>query len=260
LNNVVENKQFISIGELIRKHSTWSAESDSALGMVRWKFDEHKVKKMLEKCKQTGMKLTGALNMLLIIAFQTMHERCHTKLEEISYMNSVSLRQFLPDNLKPNSATFSYMANFVPVVFDLRNGENDTSVEYLLRNFWTLAKEESNTLHKKISNNQQYRRFLWKNNKIEENQLPFYFYLSNIGGFSQGCDDAIQIQESYMNMDRRKNVANFRISAYFALTSVVSINNVLCWSWCYNTTTYERETIEELSRIILELSDKILEN
>ncbi len=242
----------IDFDQMIKNQCTISPENQNGGKLMNLVFDSDKVEKLLKKCKADNLKLTGAINLLMVLAFKIVNERNNHYLKRFHYMNSISLRQFLPEPIKSKAASFSYMANVVPVAFDLE----EQPIEYFLDNFWSLAKLESNTLHQKIANNQQFVRWDWTKLKLGEDELACSYYLSNIGAYkTHGVLKIIDLKESYMTLNINKKEKN----SHDFLVSTVSINNTLCWSFMYHSTSYG-STIEEIRNLILDLSDKIVAN
>jgi hypothetical protein len=188
--------------------------------------------------------------MLLVLAFKIINEKHGNKLSRFAYMNSISLRQFLPAEVREKAATFSYMANVVPTWFDLE----DRPIEYLLANFWSMAKLESNTLHQKIANNQQFVRWNWLKSKPDKDEIMNSHYLSNIGAY-RATFNFLDLAESYMTLNIYKKTSN----SYDFLVSNVSINNRLSWSFYYHMDSFTPAIVREIKDLVVSLSDLILE-
>jgi hypothetical protein len=253
-----ESERFISICELIKNHSSSSPDNTNATKLITFCFGPEKVRKYLAKCKSEGLKLTGALNMLLILAFKVLSNKYNAELDRVYFMNSISLRQFLPEEIRSKAATFSYMANAMPIYFDLDQAEPNNSIEYYLENFWRLAKLESNTLHQKIANNQQFIRWDWAKVNRTDNQMLFYFFLSNIGAYTWPSNDSSSLfdfKDSYMTLNLKKmDNAKFELEA-----NTVSINDTLYWSFLYHLSANDYTIMDELKQTLIWLSDKVEE-
>jgi hypothetical protein len=253
-----EKECFMSIKELIKNHSSSSFDNLNATKLMTFSFEPEKVKKYLAKCKSEGLKLTGALNMLLILTFKSLSKKYNSELNRIYYMNSISLRQFLAEDIRRKAASFSYMANAMPIYFDLNQKDSNESIEYYLANFWRLAKLESNTLHQKIANNQQFIRWDWTKVNRGENQMRFYYYLSNIGAYTwpTGSNSLIELKGSYMTLNLKKMYSTiFEFAA-----STVSINDTLYWSFLYHFSANDYDMMDELKETLIDLSDKIADS
>jgi hypothetical protein len=248
---------FMSIKDLIKNHSASSFGNQNATKVLRFSFSPEKTRKLLAKCKLEGLKLTGALNMFVFLAYKTLSNKYGHELKKMFYMNSISLRQFLPEEMRPNAETLSYMANALPITFSLENDDNNESIEYYLDNFWKLAKLESETLHKKIANNQQYIRWDWTKVNRGENQMRFYYYLSNIGAYRwpsvANTTSLFDLKGSYMSMNLTKNEnAKFEFEL-----NTVSINDSLFWSCLYHFSSNDFNKMDELLQAIVNVSDTV---
>jgi hypothetical protein len=251
---------FMSIKDLIRNHSSSSTENLNATKVLRFVFSAEKTRKLLAKCKSDGLKLTGVLNMFVILAYKSMSNKYGHELKKAYYMNSISLRQFLPEEMRPYSNTFSYMANAMPISFSLENYENNDSIEYYLNNFWKLAKLESNTLHKKIANNQQYIRWDWTKVNRGEDQMRFYYYLSNIGSYRWplvvSTTSPFELKGSFMSMNLKKTEnAKFEFEL-----NTVSINDTLFWSCLYHFSSNDFDKMDELIQSVIYVSEKVVQS
>ena len=252
---LVDDKQekFLTISDLIQEHSSFSELNQNALKFISLIFDQTKVRKMLEKCKEGNFKLTGAINMLLMLALKRVAAKRDYSMNKLSYMNSISNRQFLPDELKSKANTFSYMANVIPANMSFEDGDE----EYYIQNFWKYAKIESNTLHKKIANNHQFVRFDWSKLNFQEDENLADYYLSNIGAYSVSNRDKIDVMESYILLDLSKKKSLDLSGKTQIAVSTVSINNRLCWSFFYNGFSDDFNVIEDLKKNVLDLSEEV---
>jgi hypothetical protein len=245
------NKTLLStFEEMVNQHCSLSSDNNNGGNLDTLVFESDKVEKLLKKCKADNFKLTGVINMLLVLAFKIINEKHGNKLSRFAYMNSISLRQFLPAEVREKAATFSYMANVVPTWFDLE----EKPIEYLLANFWSMAKLESNTLHQKIANNQQFVRWNRLKYRPNKDELSCIYYLSNIGAYMKTLN-FIDLTESYMTLRYNKSSCN----TYDLHVSCMSINNRLCWSFYYHMDSFDPAFLSQLKQLIVSLSDSILE-
>jgi hypothetical protein len=240
---------FMNVSDLMQNYASNSESNENAIKFSYFKFDREKTEKLLKKCKKGNFKVNGVINMLMMIAVKDIYAKYGEELNEMNYMNSISWRQFLSKEDQEKFSSFSYMACALPISF-----KTDFTVDYMIENFWSIAKEESNLLHQKIANNQQFKRFDWGSYAFRDEETPCLYFSSNLGAFHNTENgrllkivDSLNMQNDYLN------------SKTFCFSIVLlSIDNQLCWSFYYNRYANNFLFFEMAKKKIYQVLDKIV--
>jgi hypothetical protein len=209
-------------------------------------LDKDLVCVLLNKCKENKLKFNGCLNMILIVALiQTFDAINLDKIEKIIYYNSISLRNFLGINEKKRYETLGYLSNSLYKELEITD-----STENIIKNFWTLALNESNCLHARFGNNEHFIRTGMP--KTDENQLNCHYFLSNLGvkrahWQSDSTQKCIEIEEHY----KYGNIFHQAYKGIF-FASMTFIHNKMYLSLLFNNNVVDVSFVKFFRKFVLE--------
>jgi hypothetical protein len=245
----ISQNVLIDMSDLMQNYASNSESNKNAMKFSYIKFDREITEKLLRKCKEGKFKVNGVINMLMMIAVKDIYAQYGKELNEMNYMNSISLLQFFSKEDQKIMSTISYMATTMPISF-----KTDFTVDYMIDNFWSLAKEESNLLHNKLANNQQFKRFDWGNYTYCEEEAPYLFFSSNLGAYENKESCLIKIIDSIICQ------SDIRKPKLWCLTiAPVTIDNQLGLSFYWNNYSMNYLFVEMTKNVITKLMNIILD-
>lgn len=216
-----------------------------------------KFKQLYTKSKENGAKMAGCLNIVTALAILELYKEF--KCDE-SYLKKIYFHMMA--NLRPLLKIDNLTMGFWPVVMNgFMNSEeilNQTiDMEFLKKNFWTLAKKESDSIHKRIADNELYQNAKLGNFLLDLLDMGckfenggVHFASSNIGQVDMYNLDLFNITQIYFSVScnpNRWSAVNFH--------SICTVKDTLCWGITYNSNNYDDYVIDLLVKKILFIID-----
>ena len=251
----LDNKPFLSIKELVNISKNSNSKFRT---LVIHKAD---LADILRKCKVNGVKLTSFLNISIILALRMMYEKFCEKIryddndQLINYSINISLREFenfQAYNPEKNSTIGCYIGlSFNSFGDNLRFGESGW-----VKNFWELARRESEEFHRKLDNGEFINSIHLPSKKKEKNEFFYHFGNSNLGVLQSAVKGKKMIRVKQTFATSKYSKENFL--CWFS-NLIATIENQLCWTISYNTGTVRQEVItmfiDNLTKVIKELME-----
>jgi hypothetical protein len=216
---------------------------------------------ILKKCKEHGVKLTSFLNMCLILALRMMYEK-HDKIgntnesnedQLINYSINISLREF-PEYQAYNPEKNSTIGCYIGLSFNSFGTPLRASGPNWTGEFWRVAKEESDEFHHKLDQGEFINSIHLPAKKREKQEFFYHFGNSNLGVLPSTLKGKKMIRVKQTFATSKYSKENFL--CWFS-NLIATIDNQMCWTISYNTSTIRQEVInmliENLTKIIKEL-------
>jgi hypothetical protein len=198
-------------------------------------FNADITQRLLQKCKNHKSKLSGSLQMILVLATQEIFKRFNGgETEGLYYSLAVSLRPFLDPPIESNrmghcSKSFK---------FEVHEFIDTSQEDFWSLKFWHYAKIESDEIHDRIAKQEYFNvGNIQAMNQVSSvdacvRQCKFHFKLSNRGDMTSVLTTENQIfkfVESFSGNSFSENNQTTLFGHY-----VESLNGQLFWSWGYN--------------------------
>ena len=243
----LDNKLFSTFAELHASFDT-IAQLQSYFTV-----NEHTLSKLIVKCQHNNLKLNGCINMILLIALKMSYAKyTRLELEKVIYFNSISLRNFVAHEEKNRFHTLGYMSNSIYKEFEVTE-----SVDSLLSNFWENAMQESNEMHSRFENNEQFYRSKWL--EPGKDELDFHYFLSNLGVKKPSISSEVH-HESLIHVAEHYKVSNLFERKFKGIFfgSMTTINNKMFWSLLFSTKATNLEFANFFEKSVLEILKLII--
>ena len=242
-----DNKLFITIAEL---HASFNAVAQLQSSFT---VNEDTLSKLIVKCQHNNLKLNGCINMILLIALKMTYAKyTRFELEKIIYFNSISLRNYVAHEERSRFQTLGYMSNSIYKEFAATD-----SVDLLLSNFWENAMQESNEMHTRFENNEQFYRSKWLEPGNDE--LHFHYFLSNLGVKKASMSSEAH-HESLIHVAEHYKVSNLFERKFKGIFfgSMTTVNNKMFWSLLFSTKTVNLEFATFFEKSVLDILKLII--
>jgi len=242
----LDQSEYLSLEKLLE------ISSKSATKFHCTKFTGDKFKKFLTKSKQLNAKITGVFNTMFIIAWQMVYKKFNIKPDQINYTTIVNLRPYLT-NTDPTSLV--WLCNSLYSSFNKEINCDNEEGKFWSNEFWSIAKQESESFHARIKQGEQYR--LHESlAPMDANECRIHFGLSNLVVPSQITDRLrmFQLNEVYTLSSYRSEWTND-----LGYNNIISIGDSLCWVISYNSYFVKNETIKLFLDSVMFIYEKLCE-
>jgi hypothetical protein len=247
----MNNKFYASNAEII---------SDNRKGFTEifyLRFDAEKIAKLRNLCKQNGCKLTGCMNLIILIANQQMLFKYSTSpANPILHGYSVDNRQLIVPPVDP------LRMGYCSVVFGRHFEEflQTEDADFWAWNFWKFVKRESDLIHERLKNGESMDIAL-NDETVDYSDIPrnsslFHFIVANRGDTTKYSDTEfkkLKIKEHFnsMSFGKESGPALF----FFSLDS---IENNLCMSFSYNNRIVGRDAVDFVGSVIKDTVNRLV--
>ena len=212
-------------------------------------FNENDSLKLIKKLKEKQIKMQAFINVLFSMAFKTLYndlgdlsERNHT----VVHSHAISLRQFAGDLSQFGQSINDNMGFFANTFW------YSCTDEITFENFWDIAQRQTVTLHDKLKSGQQFKSPNYLN---FDPSKPFSdFELSNLGVFSASFSSTSQhkIKSCFINV-------RSEVPIRLCFNNFITINNLLFWSFVYNSYVIHQDLADKMSQTVLDLFQKLID-
>jgi hypothetical protein len=204
--------------------------------------------KLYLNAKANGVKIAGCLNIVCALAVLDLYKEHNVDghlTNKIYFHMLANLRRLL----KMDNLTMGFWAVVMSSFLDaepIKNKKLDK--EFLAKNFWSLAKKESDSIHKRIDENEWYQNAKLSNLLLDlmEMGVKFengssHFCMSNLGRVPMNNLSLFKVTDIFFSVSVNEN----RWSAV-CYHGVCTIEDKLCWSLCYNSRLFDDCIIDSL--------------
>jgi hypothetical protein len=216
---------------------------------------------ILKKCKENGVKLTSFLNMCMIVALRMMyekHERVSSVFENsedqlINYSVNISLREF-PEYQALNPEKNTSIGCYIGLSFNSFGTALRAGGPGWTDDFWRVARDESEEFHRKLDQGEFINSIHLPAKKRERHEFFYHFGNSNLGVLQSTLKGKRMLRVKQTFATSKYSKENFL--CWFS-NLIATIDNQMCWTISYNTSTIRQEVInmliENLTKVIKEL-------
>jgi hypothetical protein len=208
--------------------------------------------KLLRKCKTKEIKLTGCLN--VITALATLHLYKNIVPYQSMYYEAIQFHLLV--NLRPflNPPLDNLASGLWAVVFNCILTESE-----LYKDFWQLAKIQSDSIHERLKQNEQFESAKMDFCLLEQirSDMQFsngggvHFALSNLGSMKNKT--SIKIKEHHFGFSFVENRWNSLV-----FHGITTVDDELSWSITYNSNAIKDDIVDELVQCISNIIAEII--
>jgi hypothetical protein len=241
-------------------------------------FQGDKFKRFISKCKLNNTKITGVINLMMVIAWRMAYENLNnnesrskeitanmsstssdkypilsttklsevTRTQKINFSTIVNLRAHIKDI---EQDALAWLCNSLYSSFDKDTDLSDPS--FWNTTFWQYAREDSESFHDRLKRGEQFQIFE-SHKPLEADESRIHFGLSNMIIPNQ----ATQMLKMF-KIDQLYTTASYRKGWVNDLTyhNMININDNLFWIVSYNSYFMKNETVKIFVNSIMEMYD-----
>ena len=233
------DQEYVKIGELINDSKSFFTNFRKFL------IDKETCKKISEKCRQNGTKMSSFFHTLVCFALKELYQKRGETLVNLIYYMPINLRKFLG----LGNEKFGYCVGEIKTLFTLEAGIG-------LSYFWSICRDENNKLKEKLEDK---REKFYKSAPVNSNngELMFTFIFSNIGRVDSslnGCSAMIKVARNFIGGNLPNSLVHDKCFINYATT----IDNQISWLVSFNSHFIDENIVEELIKIYFELLKIVL--
>ena len=177
--SAIDGKLAVSMNELIDV----CERSITKFYMINFAGDKYH--RFIAKCKQNNAKVTSVFNGMLVVAWRLVYKHFLTAGDigaestsslPINYATLVNMRSFV------KNVEMEALVWFCTKLYSSYAGELDIDADetnFWRTKFWQLARQESETLHQRLSKGEQFR--MWESSKpVGQDESGIHYGMSNV--------------------------------------------------------------------------------